>query len=151
MVEDVVGGNKKNNVLPRPTSIIVREGGSMNVKAYVGFVNVGARSKSLLNVGDRASGVDNVGGNRVVRTRNDAIRMLELRQVIMDLQLSIHNKWEFIQEIRCGDPNHLIGECSKPPKNKRSRAFIGGHGSNNGEDEVEKTKNETCLCSSSAR
>ncbi|GJT96913.1 ER lumen protein-retaining receptor [Tanacetum coccineum] len=40
----------------------------MNVKAYVGFVNVGARSKSLLNVGDRASGVDNMGGNRVVRT-----------------------------------------------------------------------------------
>nr|GEV05464.1 hypothetical protein [Tanacetum cinerariifolium] len=29
----------------------------------------------------------------------DAIRMLELKQVISDLQLSIHNKWEFIQEI----------------------------------------------------
>ncbi|GKC36540.1 hypothetical protein Tco_1048924 [Tanacetum coccineum] len=69
MVEDVVGGNKKKPVLPRPTGIIVREGGSMNVKAYVGFVNVGARSKSLLNVGDRASGVDNVRGNRVVRSR----------------------------------------------------------------------------------
>ncbi|GJR05704.1 retrovirus-related pol polyprotein from transposon TNT 1-94 [Tanacetum coccineum] len=45
----------------------------------------------------------------------------------------------------CGDPNHLIGECSKPPKNNDQRAFIGGAWSDNGEDEVEKTKDETCL------
>ncbi|GJU69958.1 hypothetical protein Tco_1256217 [Tanacetum coccineum] len=45
----------------------------------------------------------------------------------------------------CGDPNHLIGECSKPPKNNDQRAFIGGVWSDNGEDEVEKTKDETCL------
>ncbi|GJR05933.1 zf-CCHC domain-containing protein [Tanacetum coccineum] len=46
---------------------------------------------------------------------------------------------------RCGDPNHFIGECSKPPKNTDQRAFIGGVWSDNGEDEVEKTKDETCL------
>ncbi|GKC17888.1 zf-CCHC domain-containing protein [Tanacetum coccineum] len=27
---------------------------------------------------------------------------------------------------RCGDPNHLIGECPKPPKDKNQRAFVGG-------------------------
>ncbi|GKF78091.1 zf-CCHC domain-containing protein [Tanacetum coccineum] len=27
---------------------------------------------------------------------------------------------------RCGDPNHLIRECPKPPKDKNQRAFIGG-------------------------
>nr|GEX24829.1 zf-CCHC domain-containing protein/DUF4219 domain-containing protein/UBN2 domain-containing protein [Tanacetum cinerariifolium] len=27
---------------------------------------------------------------------------------------------------KCGDPNHLIEECSKPPKNNDQRAFIGG-------------------------
>nr|GEX95722.1 hypothetical protein [Tanacetum cinerariifolium] len=27
---------------------------------------------------------------------------------------------------RCGDPNHLIRECSKPPKNNDQIAFIGG-------------------------
>ncbi|GJT25440.1 hypothetical protein Tco_0895377 [Tanacetum coccineum] len=43
------------------------------------------------------------------------------------------------------DPNHLIGECSKPPKNNDQREFIGGAWSDNGEDEVEKTKDETCL------
>ncbi|GKC30124.1 retrovirus-related pol polyprotein from transposon TNT 1-94, partial [Tanacetum coccineum] len=26
---------------------------------------------------------------------------------------------------RCGDPNHLIGECPKPPKDKNERAFVG--------------------------
>ncbi|GKG27173.1 zf-CCHC domain-containing protein, partial [Tanacetum coccineum] len=25
---------------------------------------------------------------------------------------------------RCGDPNHLIGECPKPPKDKNQRAFL---------------------------
>ncbi|GJY70373.1 hypothetical protein Tco_0474076 [Tanacetum coccineum] len=39
----------------------------------------------------------------------------------------------------------LIGECSKPPKNNDQRAFIGGAWSDNGENEVEKTKDETCL------
>ncbi|GJR67896.1 retrovirus-related pol polyprotein from transposon TNT 1-94, partial [Tanacetum coccineum] len=46
---------------------------------------------------------------------------------------------------RCGNPNHLIGECSKPPKNNDQKAFIGGAWSDNGEDEVEKIKDETCL------
>ncbi|GJV14458.1 retrovirus-related pol polyprotein from transposon TNT 1-94 [Tanacetum coccineum] len=27
---------------------------------------------------------------------------------------------------KCGDPNHLIGECPKPPKDKNQRAFVGG-------------------------
>ncbi|GJR18547.1 copia protein [Tanacetum coccineum] len=27
---------------------------------------------------------------------------------------------------RCGDPNHLIGECPKPPKDKNQRAFVEG-------------------------
>nr|GEW10988.1 alpha/beta hydrolases superfamily protein [Tanacetum cinerariifolium] len=26
---------------------------------------------------------------------------------------------------RCGDPNHFIGECLKPPKDKYQRAFVG--------------------------
>nr|GEY01030.1 hypothetical protein [Tanacetum cinerariifolium] len=46
---------------------------------------------------------------------------------------------------RCGDPNHFIGECSKPPKNNDQRAFIGGAWSDNREDEVEKTKDKACL------
>ncbi|GJX24482.1 hypothetical protein Tco_0228927 [Tanacetum coccineum] len=33
---------------------------------------------------------------------------------------------------RCGDPNHLIGECSKVAKNNNQRAFIGGARSDNG-------------------
>ncbi|GJV87701.1 zf-CCHC domain-containing protein [Tanacetum coccineum] len=46
---------------------------------------------------------------------------------------------------RCGDPNHLIGECSKPPRNKNQRAFVGGSWSDSGKDEEEKIKDETCL------
>ncbi|GJW22333.1 zf-CCHC domain-containing protein [Tanacetum coccineum] len=46
---------------------------------------------------------------------------------------------------RCGDPNHLIGECPKPPRNKNQRAFVGGSLSDSGEDEEEKIKDETCL------
>ncbi|GJY41077.1 retrovirus-related pol polyprotein from transposon TNT 1-94 [Tanacetum coccineum] len=28
---------------------------------------------------------------------------------------------------RCGDSNHLIGECLKPPKDKNQNAFVGGY------------------------
>ncbi|GJW50703.1 zf-CCHC domain-containing protein [Tanacetum coccineum] len=46
---------------------------------------------------------------------------------------------------RCMDPNHLIGECPKPARNKNQRAFVGGSWSNSGEDEEEKIKVKTCL------
>ncbi|GJV79810.1 zf-CCHC domain-containing protein [Tanacetum coccineum] len=46
---------------------------------------------------------------------------------------------------RCGDPNHLIGECPKPPKDKNQRASIGGSWSDSSEEDDEKVKNETCL------
>ncbi|GJT68779.1 retrovirus-related pol polyprotein from transposon TNT 1-94, partial [Tanacetum coccineum] len=46
---------------------------------------------------------------------------------------------------RCGDPNHLIGECPKPPKDKNQRAFVRGFWSDSGEEDDEKAKDETCL------
>ncbi|GKC89510.1 retrovirus-related pol polyprotein from transposon TNT 1-94, partial [Tanacetum coccineum] len=46
---------------------------------------------------------------------------------------------------RCGDLNHLIGECPKPPKDKNQRAFVGGSWSDSGEEDNEKVKGETCL------
>ncbi|GKB21272.1 zf-CCHC domain-containing protein [Tanacetum coccineum] len=41
---------------------------------------------------------------------------------------------------RCGDPNHLIGECTKLPKDKNQRAFVGGSWSDSGEEDDEKAK-----------
>ncbi|GJX67147.1 retrovirus-related pol polyprotein from transposon TNT 1-94 [Tanacetum coccineum] len=46
---------------------------------------------------------------------------------------------------RCGDPNHLIGECLKPPRDKNQRAFVGGSWSDSGEENDEKIQDETCL------
>ncbi|GJR90038.1 ribonuclease H-like domain-containing protein [Tanacetum coccineum] len=46
---------------------------------------------------------------------------------------------------RCGDPNHLIGECPKPPRDKNQRAFVGGSWSDSGEEDGEKIQDETCL------
>ncbi|GJX64736.1 hypothetical protein Tco_0299079 [Tanacetum coccineum] len=46
---------------------------------------------------------------------------------------------------RCEDPNNLIKECSKPPRDKNQRAFVGGSWSDSGEDDDEKDKDETCL------
>ncbi|GJR90614.1 zf-CCHC domain-containing protein [Tanacetum coccineum] len=50
-----------------------------------------------------------------------------------------------IKCFRCGEPNHLIRECLKPPRNKNQRPFVGGSWSDSGEEEEEKTKYETCL------
>ncbi|GKB17990.1 retrovirus-related pol polyprotein from transposon TNT 1-94, partial [Tanacetum coccineum] len=46
---------------------------------------------------------------------------------------------------RCGDPNHIIRECPKPPKDKNQRDFIGGSWSDSSEEDDEKVKEETCL------
>ncbi|GKD67611.1 hypothetical protein Tco_1321701, partial [Tanacetum coccineum] len=47
--------------------------------------------------------------------------------------------------LKCGDLNHLIGECPKPPKDKNQRVFVGGSWSDSGEEDYEKVKDETCL------
>ncbi|GJV30329.1 retrovirus-related pol polyprotein from transposon TNT 1-94 [Tanacetum coccineum] len=44
---------------------------------------------------------------------------------------------------RCGDSNHLIGECPKPPKDKNQRVFVRGSWSDSGEENDEKVKNES--------
>ncbi|GJX72622.1 retrovirus-related pol polyprotein from transposon TNT 1-94 [Tanacetum coccineum] len=46
---------------------------------------------------------------------------------------------------RCGDSNHLIGECPKPPKDKNQRAFVRASWSDSGEEDDVKIKDETCL------
>ncbi|GKB99308.1 zf-CCHC domain-containing protein [Tanacetum coccineum] len=46
---------------------------------------------------------------------------------------------------RCEDPNHLIGECPKPPRDKNQRAFVRGSWSDSGEEDDEKIQDETCL------
>nr|GEZ07847.1 alpha/beta hydrolases superfamily protein [Tanacetum cinerariifolium] len=46
---------------------------------------------------------------------------------------------------RCGEPNHLIRECLKPPKDKNQIAFVRGSWSDSGEEDDEKVKDETCL------
>ncbi|GJV08053.1 zf-CCHC domain-containing protein [Tanacetum coccineum] len=49
---------------------------------------------------------------------------------------------------RCGDPNHLIRECPKPPKDKNQRAFVGGSWSDSGEEDDEKVKEDVSRISS---
>ncbi|GJT65816.1 zf-CCHC domain-containing protein [Tanacetum coccineum] len=46
---------------------------------------------------------------------------------------------------KCGDLNHLIGECPKQLKYQNQRAFVGGAWSDSDDDEEEKTKDEKCL------
>ncbi|GJX14327.1 hypothetical protein Tco_0206085 [Tanacetum coccineum] len=46
---------------------------------------------------------------------------------------------------RCGDPNHLIGECPKQSKYQNQKAFVGGSWSDSDQDEEERTKDEKCL------
>ncbi|GJS60589.1 zf-CCHC domain-containing protein [Tanacetum coccineum] len=51
---------------------------------------------------------------------------------------------------RCGDPNHLIGDCPKTPHNKDQKAFIGGSRSDSENDAEDKTNDGTCLMAQSS-
>nr|GFB17791.1 zf-CCHC domain-containing protein/DUF4219 domain-containing protein/UBN2 domain-containing protein [Tanacetum cinerariifolium] len=46
---------------------------------------------------------------------------------------------------KCGDPNHLIGECPKLSRYQNQKAFVGGSWSDSDEDVEENTKDEKCL------
>ncbi|GJR52296.1 retrovirus-related pol polyprotein from transposon TNT 1-94 [Tanacetum coccineum] len=54
----------------------------------------------------------------------------------------------FKKFFKCGDPNRLIGECLKPPKDKNQRDFVRGSWSDSGEEDDEKVKDKTCLVDS---
>ncbi|GJS87144.1 zf-CCHC domain-containing protein [Tanacetum coccineum] len=56
---------------------------------------------------------------------------------------TVHDSFE--DDFHSGDPNHLIGECPKPPKDKNQRAFVGDSWSDSGKEDDEKAKGETCL------
>nr|GEV58094.1 zf-CCHC domain-containing protein/UBN2 domain-containing protein [Tanacetum cinerariifolium] len=65
--------------------------------------------------------------------------------VSKDEEYAMANRKSDRKCFRCSDPNHLIGECPKPLKDKNQRAFVGGSWSDSGEEDDEKVKNETCL------
>ncbi|GJV93646.1 zf-CCHC domain-containing protein [Tanacetum coccineum] len=46
---------------------------------------------------------------------------------------------------KCGNSNHLIGECPKISRSYNQRAFVGGSWSDSDEDEEERTKDKKCL------
>ncbi|GJS87714.1 hypothetical protein Tco_0770350 [Tanacetum coccineum] len=46
---------------------------------------------------------------------------------------------------KCGDPNHLIGECPKQSRYQNQNALVGGSWSDSDEDNEEKTNDEKCL------
>ncbi|GJT66428.1 retrovirus-related pol polyprotein from transposon TNT 1-94 [Tanacetum coccineum] len=50
-----------------------------------------------------------------------------------------------IKCFRCVDPDNLIRECTKPPKDKNQRAFVRDSWSDSGEEDNEKVNNKTCL------
>ncbi|GJZ70814.1 zf-CCHC domain-containing protein [Tanacetum coccineum] len=51
---------------------------------------------------------------------------------------------------RFGDPNHLISECPKPPRNKDQMEFVGGSWSDSENKDEEKTNEKTCLMAQSS-
>nr|GEY18964.1 delta(12) fatty acid desaturase DES8.11-like [Tanacetum cinerariifolium] len=55
------------------------------------------------------------------------------------------NEKEEMKCFRCGDPNHLNGECLKPPRHKDQKTFVVAAWIDNDHEKEEKTKDEMCL------
>ncbi|GJZ97508.1 hypothetical protein Tco_0669961 [Tanacetum coccineum] len=55
-----------------------------------------------------------------------------------------------MKSFRCGDPNHLISEFPKPPRNKEQKAFVMGSWSDSENEAEEKINDETCLMAQSS-
>ncbi|GJT89542.1 hypothetical protein Tco_1078387 [Tanacetum coccineum] len=74
---------------------------------------------------------------------------LHVNSFLLLVKLKIYNllsaRTYYRKLFRCGDPNHLIRECPKPPKDKNQRDFVGGFWSDSGEEDDEKVKDETYL------
>nr|GEW70430.1 hypothetical protein [Tanacetum cinerariifolium] len=51
---------------------------------------------------------------------------------------------------RCGNLNHLIGDCPKPPRNRDQKAFLKGSWSDSKNDASDKTNDEACLMAQSS-
>ncbi|GJY67900.1 hypothetical protein Tco_0470882 [Tanacetum coccineum] len=86
---------------------------------------------------------------------------LKVHEVVMEKDSKIYRgKKERVKSIslkakkslkkRCGDPNHLIGDCPKPPRNKDQKDFNGGSWSDSENDAEDKTNDETCLMAQSS-
>ncbi|GJS61414.1 hypothetical protein Tco_0656198 [Tanacetum coccineum] len=71
--------------------------------------------------------------------------ILTFRSKDEEYAMAVRDFKKFFQKTRFGDPNHLIGECPKPPRNKNQNDFVGGSLSDMGEEEEKNTKDETYL------
>ncbi|GJT55795.1 hypothetical protein Tco_0990849 [Tanacetum coccineum] len=85
--------------------------------------------------------LDELIGNLVMKS----VRLPEVKTKNMLWRLETSRSSSKEEEGSCGDPNHLIGECLKPPKDKNQRAFVGGSWSDNNEEDDENAKDETYL------
>nr|GEZ74229.1 UBN2 domain-containing protein [Tanacetum cinerariifolium] len=67
------------------------------------------------------------------RNEDEEYAMATFQRSRDDMNSKIDRKW-----FRCGDPNHLIREFPKPPKDKNQRDFVRGSWSDSGEEDYEK-------------
>ncbi|GJQ95941.1 hypothetical protein Tco_0007080 [Tanacetum coccineum] len=85
--------------------------------------------------------LDELIGNLVMRS----VQLSEVKTKNTPWRLETSRSSSREEVDTCGDPNHLIGECPKPPKDKNQRAFVEGSWSDSDEEDDEKTKDEMCL------
>ncbi|GKG32148.1 hypothetical protein Tco_0427098, partial [Tanacetum coccineum] len=70
----------------------------------------------------------------------------EYAMTVRDFKKFFKRRERFVrQPLKCGDPNHLVGECPKLSRYQNQKAFVGGSWSDSDEDEEEKTNDEKCL------
>nr|GFC76759.1 serine/threonine protein kinase SRPK1 [Tanacetum cinerariifolium] len=144
-LDELIGNLKDHEMIVKKDSEIVKAKGEIKSLAFKGKKESSDEECSTSRSEDEEYAMEVRDFKKLFKRRGRFVK--QPRNDKKTFQRSRDDKNDISDRkcFRCGDPNHLIGECPKPPKDKNQRAFIRGSWSDSGEEDDGKVKDKMCL------
>ncbi|GKB08541.1 retrovirus-related pol polyprotein from transposon TNT 1-94, partial [Tanacetum coccineum] len=144
-LDELIGNLKVHEMIIKKYSEIVKEKGERRSLALKAKKESSDEECSTFGSGDEEYAMAVRDFKKFFKRRGRFVRQPRNEKKTFQTNQDDKNSKNDRKCFRCGDPNHLIGECPKPPKDKNQRVFVGGSWSDSGEEDDEKIQDETCL------